>query len=41
MIDDAGSMEEELAHNKMIKRDLKVILGYVNPTFVLSNWYVA
>ena len=31
MIDDAKSMEEELVHNKMIKRDLKNILGYVTP----------
>ena len=30
MIDDAGIMEE-LAHNKMIKRHLKVILRYVTP----------
>ena len=29
MIDDAKSMEEELAHNKMVKRDLKNILRYV------------
>ena len=31
MIDDAKSMEEELLHNKMVKRDLKNILGYVTP----------
>ena len=31
MIDDAKSMEEELLHNKMIKRDLKNIIGYVTP----------
>ena len=31
MIDDAKSMEEELTHNKMVKRDLKNILGYVTP----------
>ena len=31
MIDDAKSMEEELAHNKMIKRDLKNILGHITP----------
>ena len=31
MIENAESMEEELAHNKMIKRDLKVILGYITP----------
>ena len=31
MIDAAKSMEEELTHNKMIKRDLKNILGYVTP----------
>ncbi len=31
MIDDAKSMEEELVHNKMVKRDLKNILGYVIP----------
>ena len=31
MIDDAKSMEEELIHNKMVKRDLKNILGYVTP----------
>ena len=31
MIDDAKSMEEELVHNKMVKRDLKNILGYVTP----------
>ena len=30
MIDDAKSMEEEL-HNRMVKRDLKNILGYVTP----------
>ncbi len=31
MIDDAKSMEEELLHNKMVKKDLKNILGYVTP----------
>ena len=31
MIDDAKKMEEELLHNKMVKRDLKNILGYVTP----------
>ncbi len=31
MIDDAKSMEEELTHNKMVKRDLKNTLGYVTP----------
>ena len=31
MIDDAKSMEEELVHNKMVKRDLKNILLYVTP----------
>ena len=31
MIDDAKSMEEELSHNKLVKRDLKNILGYVTP----------
>ncbi len=31
MIDDAKSMEEELAHNKMVKRDLKNILGHITP----------
>ena len=31
MIDNAKSMEEELVHNKMVKRDLKNILGYVTP----------
>ncbi len=31
MIDNAKSMEEELLHNKMVKRDLKNILGYVTP----------
>ena len=31
MIDDAKSMEEELLHNRMVKRDLKNILGYVTP----------
>ncbi len=31
MIDDAKRMEEELTHNKMVKRDLKNILGYVTP----------
>ncbi len=31
MIDDAKSMEEELVHNKMIKRDLKNILRHITP----------
>ena len=31
MIDNAKSLEEELTHNKMVKRDLKNILGYVIP----------
>ncbi len=31
MIDNAKCMEEELLHNKMVKRDLKNILGYVTP----------
>ncbi len=31
IIDDAKSMEEELTHNKMVKRDLGNILGYVTP----------
>ncbi len=31
MIDDAKSMEEELLHNRMVKRDLKNMLGYVTP----------
>ncbi len=31
MIDDTKSMEEELVRNKMVKRDLKNILGYVTP----------
>ncbi len=31
MIDNAKSMEEELSHNKLVKRDLKNILGYVTP----------
>ena len=31
MIDDAKKMEEELSHNKMVKRYLKNILGYVTP----------
>ncbi len=31
MIDDAKKMEEELLHNKMVKRDLKNTLGYVTP----------
>ena len=31
MIDDAKSMEEELVHNKMLKRDLKNILGHITP----------
>ena len=31
MIENVESMEEELARNKIIKRDLKVILGYVTP----------
>ncbi len=31
MIDDAKSMEEELIHNKIVKRDLKVILSHITP----------
>ncbi len=31
MIDDAKSLEEELLHNKMVKRDLKNMLGYITP----------
>ncbi len=31
MIDDAKKMEEELLHNKMVKRDLKNIVRYVTP----------
>ncbi len=31
MIDDAKSMEEELSRNKLVKRDLKNILGYITP----------
>ncbi len=31
MIDDAKSMEEELIHNKMVKRDLKNILRHITP----------
>ncbi len=31
MIDDAKSMEEELVHNKMVRRDLKNILGHITP----------
>ena len=31
MIDDAKSMEEELARNKMVKRDLKNVLGHITP----------
>ncbi len=31
MIDDAKSMEKELTHNKMVKRDLRNILGYATP----------
>ncbi len=31
IIDDAKSMEEELLHNKMVKRDLRNILGHVTP----------
>ena len=31
MIDDAKSMEEELVHNKMVKRDLKNILEHITP----------
>ena len=31
MIDDAKSLEEELARNKMVKRDLKNILGHITP----------
>ncbi len=31
MIDDAKIMEEELSNNKMVKRDLKNILGHITP----------
>ena len=31
VIDDAKSLEEELARNKMVKRDLKNILGHITP----------
>ena len=31
IIDDARSMEEELEHNKMVKRDLKHMLSYITP----------
>ncbi len=31
MIDDAKNMEEELLHNKMVKRHLRNILGHVTP----------
>ena len=31
MIDDAKSMEEELVRNKMVKKDLKNILGHITP----------
>ena len=31
MIDDAKSLEEELARNKMVKGDLKNILGHITP----------
>jgi predicted house-cleaning noncanonical NTP pyrophosphatase (MazG superfamily) len=31
MIDDAKIMEKELLHNKMVKKDLKNILGHVTP----------
>ena len=31
MIDDAKSMKEELVRNKMVKKDLKNLLGYVTP----------
>ena len=31
MIDNAKSMEQELTHNKMVKRDLKSILGHITP----------
>ncbi len=31
MIDDAKSLEEELARNKMVKRDFKNILGHITP----------
>ena len=34
MIDNAKSMEEELTHNKMVKKDLKNILGMLHPTFL-------
>ena len=31
MIDDAKSMKEELSRNKMVKKDLKNILGHITP----------
>ena len=31
MTDDVKSMEKELLHNKMVNRDLKIILGHVTP----------
>ena len=31
MIDDAKSMEEELTHNMLLKRDLKLILSHITP----------
>ena len=38
MIDDAKNMEEELLHNKMVKRDLRNILGYVTPYIPLIGF---
>ncbi len=38
MIDDAKNMEEELLHNKMVKRDLRNILGYVTPYIALIGF---
>ncbi len=35
MIDDAKSMQEELTHNKMVKRDLKAILRHITPCIPL------
>ncbi len=36
MIGDAKSMEKELTHNKMVKRDLKTILGHITRARVWS-----
>ena len=37
MIDNAKSMEEELLRNKMVKRDLKNILGHITPYIPLMD----